>query len=1347
MNSSLDALDNIHHCRIFPGIGIARVGNSPSEYYVGPESPGLLHPPENGYKDKTGRVKRQAARFRIYAYSAEDEILKEVTAEDATIEWQVHLCNKKAAHTRFQGRFNIKGAALRNPATQDRNRLIIDPGEQTIAGKDKKGTPFAGIFRPTMGDSNPEVRVPLGELRTDRAGRLLVLGGFGKSGSVAQKPNITNYANNDFWYDDVSDGPVTAKVTLKDGRELPVIVTSWIIVTPPKFAPQLLPITSLYDVMEEVAITQHHTLQPKANISFKEDIYPLLYRLINYRWVNTISLRGHGPRKPGDFLAELATLARKSEQAKSRRQYILSRVRDPNFDLKSDEAKAQANGDFMPPLGGDGGDPQKDVAASWQRILKTQYANLKRWAEGDFKDDWDGNPPIVRLFKDIPLSEQPEALNRAALEPCIGGPWFPGIEMTYIAQFNGEDGEGPPTIYHPTEPFRLDCQKLKPGELTQYMALPWQADFNECAEHWWPVQRPDHVVTEALYQEVVEELRDVTPISDPVLPDKLAARSAWARGLATNPGETADPDYFDPTQVRVQYGDLDMVEHWSELGFVVRRQAPNGDEVFIETERSPYVGLSEREYFHIMMNIDEHPDFLPKAKLLADSFLNEAWELRNDPAEDNELIFFSYSKDAFDARLQLIYGHVLAQGRLYDPSTDPVYRTREHVIERQRQLAPFNQLDGIWLRNVVSRGGPLDEVRATLFSIWSDELGNGNPEHNHANVYTSLLQDCGIYLPPIQSSEYASNPGFLDSAFSVPLFLLVISQFSEDYLPEILGMTLMLEWEVLNLWISVKRLNYFGLNPLFYQMHIGIDNAANGHGALARRAVELYLDQVRAQSGEEGVQQAWERVWRGYVAFRKTGNLAPDLISRFLPTQTVGDALQSIKAIGDTSQPIQSPRSLDARMVDMIERKRPYAQFNHGDKMLGSKRLNNWFDQPYDLLGELQNSGLIIPGDPKNSPFFRLLSFEGPMYQVFTSDEIRLWEEWTLSLAKPSIDGIDPVDGALEGGEEAKITGRGFLDGCTITFGRVKANVVEVKPNELRVKVPSAEAAGYKASDDSRNGCFAIVRLTNPDNQTTPTDAVFRYRPNGISNSDRTFLGPTLDPPLPILGPAELMKKAIRYMRVLQKGTPGHEVALVGPDPADDKSTVRNPIAWWFEQDEIALMSALNDQRNGWIVPRNAGQSPLVTSLVSGGSAMAKALRAIVPGTEHMTSREVALALGAGDSAPPAAVMPRDQGLTYAEVINLWINAGCPLEDKPVAPPEKPVERTRPAAVAAEAIVPVQPLDVGGSIDAAAAQAGPTNLVASAALAALDGIEAAVSRTRLSFPKRERITKGMGTVH
>ena len=56
---------------IHPAIGIARVGNSPDEYYFGPE---VDEPaPPDGYKDAGGAIKRQAARFRVYGYNAAGE--------------------------------------------------------------------------------------------------------------------------------------------------------------------------------------------------------------------------------------------------------------------------------------------------------------------------------------------------------------------------------------------------------------------------------------------------------------------------------------------------------------------------------------------------------------------------------------------------------------------------------------------------------------------------------------------------------------------------------------------------------------------------------------------------------------------------------------------------------------------------------------------------------------------------------------------------------------------------------------------------------------------------------------------------------------------------------------------------------------------------------------------------------------------------------------------------------------------------------------------------------------------------------------------------------------------------
>jgi hypothetical protein len=139
--------------RINPAIGIARVGNS-EEYFIGPELPYPTDPPEGGYRDKQGRLKRQAALFHIYGYDEEDNIVAELTQSgDTTIEWTVHVANKKAAWYDFDVALDLPEAvqeqsARRNAEFQGtaRKQLVIDPGEQSISGPEQESDPLEGTF-------------------------------------------------------------------------------------------------------------------------------------------------------------------------------------------------------------------------------------------------------------------------------------------------------------------------------------------------------------------------------------------------------------------------------------------------------------------------------------------------------------------------------------------------------------------------------------------------------------------------------------------------------------------------------------------------------------------------------------------------------------------------------------------------------------------------------------------------------------------------------------------------------------------------------------------------------------------------------------------------------------------------------------------------------------------------------------------------------------------------------------------------------------------------------------------------------------------------------------------------
>ena len=132
---------------IHPAIGIARVGNSPDEYYFGPEIPGGLPIAPGGYKDARGAMKRQAARFRIFGLDAEGRVVRELTADDATIQWTVHLANKKASWYQFETALDIPEAvptSLRNAAYQGaaRDALVIDPGPRRVSGRNRRAAPF-----------------------------------------------------------------------------------------------------------------------------------------------------------------------------------------------------------------------------------------------------------------------------------------------------------------------------------------------------------------------------------------------------------------------------------------------------------------------------------------------------------------------------------------------------------------------------------------------------------------------------------------------------------------------------------------------------------------------------------------------------------------------------------------------------------------------------------------------------------------------------------------------------------------------------------------------------------------------------------------------------------------------------------------------------------------------------------------------------------------------------------------------------------------------------------------------------------------------------------------------------
>jgi L-lysine epsilon oxidase C-terminal domain/L-Lysine epsilon oxidase N-terminal len=364
----------------------------------------------------------------------------------------------------------------------------------------------------------------LAKLQTDEAGRLLVIGGPGTSGSLRNAP-IDSFSDNDGWYDSVSDGPVSATLHIRGQAQ--TVVPAWVVVTVPRYAPGIYGIVTWYDQAVNMARTRPDgRFDTPRTTSFTHDIYPILKRADNLSGVHgQAHVNGPPPLADAARIAGFATAAKRAAV-----QFRLTRVgtQAASFEIPSPN---------MPRLNSGANPDPQGPTFTFPALTRYQLAHIENWANGNFDADWPGSEPVPTAFDTIPVARQALALCEAALETCVGEPFFPGIEGTYdIARA---------ATYHPQFHLRREF-RINPahpaGFLTEKMALPWQADFADCRDFWWPSQRPDDVI-------------------------RNGKKKRWDEGIV---GVTLN-------------GHLNMVTLWCRLGFVVHDPATDK---FVEVDRT-----------------------------------------------------------------------------------------------------------------------------------------------------------------------------------------------------------------------------------------------------------------------------------------------------------------------------------------------------------------------------------------------------------------------------------------------------------------------------------------------------------------------------------------------------------------------------------------------------------------------------------------------------------------------------------------------------------------------------------------------------------------------------------------
>lgn len=530
--------------KIHPAIGIARLGNS-DQFYLAPEQPGALpiECDEQGLEavDDQGRpvrvssfkedgdlskVKRQAARFRVFAYDGENDRSgreirigerftftlesnvtgrQRVTGTVKDILWQVHLANKKASWYEFRetdGRHGYSAThPLRNPeVTQpdQRRQLIIDPGPQSVslaspAAQFAQGANpgYPQTFPPT--DIAPNPVTTLGELKVNKQDdhqRLIVLGGHGHSGSTGV-PVISDFANNDGWFDDISDGPVTARIvyeyefTFTDANGKPqtqtktanmaVQVPAWVVVGYPRFVPELPDMVTLDEALYDINVRQFAyqpalfgvppytgadnrpqseeqwriwrndaRYNPDYFPKYYAEIWPILKRPDTYQYVFDFDLfEGGDPHNTGtggnlDRNALSQPPMKGEDPNYQHRQFIYKILREPGQENRYLSGAISARDPnyrprLMPMLSGN--NPISNTAPEkFFRLTDTQLFLLRQWADGKFVnecEEWDqGDADCRNPWAEPPTSG--EGIDRGVLSNMLGGAFCPGGELGWI---------------------------------------------------------------------------------------------------------------------------------------------------------------------------------------------------------------------------------------------------------------------------------------------------------------------------------------------------------------------------------------------------------------------------------------------------------------------------------------------------------------------------------------------------------------------------------------------------------------------------------------------------------------------------------------------------------------------------------------------------------------------------------------------------------------------------------------------------------------------------------------------------------------------------------------------------
>ena len=398
-----------------------------------------------------------------------------------------------------------------------------------------------------------------------------------------------------------------------------------------------------------------------------------------------------------------------------------------------------------------------------------------------------------------------------------------------------------------------------------------------------------------------------------------------------------------------------------------------------------------------------------------------------------------------------------------------MFPTREYAQEWVKLAAVVKYVDGGWLGGVLDigsgkskslgsgglPGGKLERMVGKMaWQVISEEFGDGDIEKNHVYVYEKLLDQLHLGA---KTEDGHTRPGFMrdfdglapdqgvprcwTAAIAQQCIGLLAS--TREFFPEAIGFNMAYESLPYHLLVTTRELRELKINDYYFALHVSIDNADSGHAALARLAVERYLEGVKERDGEAAMQYMWKRVQAGYT------------LAEGLPTTPSGPVnFEQVKREEDGStrwravtplKTVPPPTPLEDKVAALMIRKSEAAAKMHCPSRMTIKgqTIEQWLD-PQTLTQEkalLFIRGLgekkpwVKPGDAAGSKLIKELEWGGRMFGAFSRQETELMRQWVRRMGdeKKEVDQAGAYDTfvgtfAPQSQEEVKVFGKSLDD-------------------------------------------------------------------------------------------------------------------------------------------------------------------------------------------------------------------------------------------------------------------------------------------------------------------------------